>query len=75
MKTPTLLIIGQLDRTALRKNLVSEDVRKTLGNYPELGKLTHEKLKGSQLVELDGGWATYHTSKRLINSFSHCCSF
>ncbi len=51
---PALLIIGQLDRTALGKNLVSEDVRKTLGNYPELGKLTHEKIKGSQLVELDG---------------------
>jgi pimeloyl-ACP methyl ester carboxylesterase len=54
IKAPTLLIIGQLDRTALGKNLVSEDVRKTLGNYPVLGKLTHEKIKGSQLVELDG---------------------
>ncbi len=54
IKAPTLLIIGQLDRTALGKNLVSEDVRKTLGNYPVLGKLTHEKIKGSQLIELDG---------------------
>jgi len=54
IKTPTLLIIGQLDRTALGKNLVGEDVRKTLGNYPLLGKSTHEKIKRSQLVELDG---------------------
>ena len=54
IKVPTLLIIGQLDRTALGKNLVSEEVRKTMGNYPELGKLTHEKIKGSKLVELDG---------------------
>jgi pimeloyl-ACP methyl ester carboxylesterase len=54
IKAPTLLIIGQLDRTALGKNLVSEDVRKTMGNYPVLGKLTHAKIKGSQLVELDG---------------------
>jgi pimeloyl-ACP methyl ester carboxylesterase len=54
IKAPTLLIIGQLDRTALGKNLVSEDVRKTMGNYPVLGKLTHEKIKRSQLVELDG---------------------
>ena len=54
MKVPTLLIIGQLDRTAIGKNLVGENVRKTLGNYPELGKLTHEKIKGSKLVELDG---------------------
>ncbi|MEJ0079881.1 MAG: alpha/beta hydrolase [Puia sp.] len=54
IQAPTLLIIGQLDRTALGKNLVSEDVRKTMGNYPVLGKLTHVKIKGSQLVELDG---------------------
>jgi pimeloyl-ACP methyl ester carboxylesterase len=54
IKAPTLLIIGQLDRTAMGKNLVSEDKRKTLGNYPVLGKLTHEKIKGSKLVELDG---------------------
>ncbi len=53
IKVPTLLIIGQLDRTALGKNLVSEEVAKTLGNYPALGKLTHEKIKGSKLVELD----------------------
>jgi pimeloyl-ACP methyl ester carboxylesterase len=54
IKAPTLLIIGQLDRTAMGKDLVSEDVRKTLGNYPALGKMAHEKIKGSKLVELDG---------------------
>ncbi|HEY6976959.1 MAG TPA: alpha/beta hydrolase [Chitinophagaceae bacterium] len=54
IKTPSLLIIGQADRTAIGKNLVSEDLKKTLGNYPVLGKLTHEKIKGSQLIELNG---------------------
>jgi pimeloyl-ACP methyl ester carboxylesterase len=54
INAPTLLIIGQLDRTAMGKNLVDEDLRKTLGNYPVLGKLTHAKIKGSQLVELEG---------------------
>jgi pimeloyl-ACP methyl ester carboxylesterase len=54
IKTPTLLIIGKLDRTAMGKNLVTEDVRKTLGNYPVLGKSAHEKIKGSKLIELDG---------------------
>jgi pimeloyl-ACP methyl ester carboxylesterase len=54
IKAPTLLIIGQLDRTALGKNLVSEEVRKTLGNYPVLGKSTHDKIKGSMLIELEG---------------------
>lgn len=53
LQVPTLLIIGQRDRTALGKNLVSEEVRKTLGNYPELGKATARKIKGSQLVELE----------------------
>lgn len=53
IKAPTLLIIGMLDKTALGKNLVSEDVRNTLGNYPELGKLTQQKIAGSKLVELD----------------------
>ena len=33
---------------------MSEDVRKTLGDYPELRKITHEENKGSKLVELDG---------------------
>lgn len=51
---PTLLIIGQLDKTALGKNLVSPEVKKTMGDYPALGKLTHEKIKGSKLVELGG---------------------
>jgi pimeloyl-ACP methyl ester carboxylesterase len=54
IKAPTLLIIGQLDRTAMGKNTVNEEVAKTLGNYPALGRLTHEKIKGSKLVELDG---------------------
>jgi pimeloyl-ACP methyl ester carboxylesterase len=50
---PTLLIIGQRDRTAIGKNLVSEEVRKTMGNYPELGKKTAQRIKTSTLVELD----------------------
>ncbi len=53
ISAPTLLIIGLRDRTALGKPLVSEEVRKTMGNYPELGKLTHRKIKNSRLVELD----------------------
>jgi pimeloyl-ACP methyl ester carboxylesterase len=53
IQTPTLLIIGQLDRTAIGKGLVSEEVKKTLGNYPELGKKTHAAIKNSKLVELE----------------------
>lgn len=54
VQTPTLLIIGQLDRTALGKNFVSEEVKKTLGNYPQLGRITAEKIPNAQLAELQG---------------------
>ena len=53
IEVPTLLIVGQRDRTALGKQLVSDEVRETMGNYPELGKQTHQKIAGSKLVELD----------------------
>jgi len=53
IKVPTLLIIGQRDRTALGKAQAPEEVRKTLGDYPSLGKQTRDKIKGSKLVELD----------------------
>jgi len=54
IKTPTLLIIGQRDRTALGKDLVSKDVQKTMGNYPVLGIQTKAKIKNSELVKIDG---------------------
>lgn len=50
---PTLLIIGQSDRTALGKNLVPDAVKSTMGNYPELGRQTAKKIKGAKLVEID----------------------
>ena len=52
IKSPTLLIIGTRDKTALGKNLVSEEVRKTMGNYAELGKKTQKVIPNSKLVEV-----------------------
>ena len=49
---PTLLMIGTRDRMALGKSLVSEDVRKTMGLYNELGKATQQKIPNSELVEI-----------------------
>jgi pimeloyl-ACP methyl ester carboxylesterase len=51
---PTLLIIGQSDRTAVGKDDAPPQVKETMGNYPALGKATHEKIKNSKLVELPG---------------------
>jgi len=54
IKVPTLLIIGQRDRTALGKDLVSPEVKETMGYYPELGKQTKAKIPDSELVEIEG---------------------
>jgi pimeloyl-ACP methyl ester carboxylesterase len=54
IKVPTLLIIGQSDRTAVGKENATEQVRQTMGNYPALGKAAHAKIKNSKLVELQG---------------------
>lgn len=50
---PTLLIIGTRDRTALGKPLVSEEVRKTMGRYDQLGEQTREKIPNAKLVEIE----------------------
>jgi pimeloyl-ACP methyl ester carboxylesterase len=52
IKNPTLLIIGTRDRTAVGKPLVSEEVRKTMGDYATLGKTTRDKIPNSTLVEI-----------------------
>ncbi len=53
IEVPTLLIIGQEDRTALGKGRVSAEVRKTLGQYPELGRRTAEVIPRAKLVPLE----------------------
>ena len=53
VKSPTLLIIGTRDRTALGKALANPEVQKTMGLYNELGKKTQQKIPDAQLVELD----------------------
>jgi pimeloyl-ACP methyl ester carboxylesterase len=53
IKAPTLLIIGQRDRTALGKANAPKEIQQTLGNYPALGKMAAKKILNSQLVEID----------------------
>jgi pimeloyl-ACP methyl ester carboxylesterase len=54
IQSPTLLIIGQADRTAIGKDAAPAEVKETLGNYPALGKLTQQQIKNSKLVEIPG---------------------
>jgi pimeloyl-ACP methyl ester carboxylesterase len=51
---PTLIIIGQEDRTVVGKNLLPKDVAALHGNYPQLGKWLQQQIKNSKLVELPG---------------------
>ena len=60
---PTLLIIGTRDRTALGKPLVSDEVRKTMGLYDELGKRTQKEIPNAQLVELENVGHLPHIEK------------
>jgi pimeloyl-ACP methyl ester carboxylesterase len=54
LRAPTLLIIGQRDRTALGKASVSKEVAATLGDYPTLGRKAAAAIPGAKLVELEG---------------------
>lgn len=51
---PTLIIIGQEDRTVVGKNLLSKEAAARHGQYPQLGKMLQQQIKGSRLVELKG---------------------
>jgi pimeloyl-ACP methyl ester carboxylesterase len=49
---PTLLIIGQADRTVLGKNRLPPSLQSVAGQYPELGRKAHAAINGSTLVEI-----------------------
>ncbi|MEO8110776.1 MAG: alpha/beta hydrolase [Ginsengibacter sp.] len=54
ISAPTLLIIGQEDRTVVGKNMLTEEQKKVRGQYPELGNKINGEIQGSKLVELEG---------------------
>jgi pimeloyl-ACP methyl ester carboxylesterase len=55
LKVPTLLVIGQRDRTAPGRALVADKaVAATLGDYPALGKNAAAAIPGAKLVEIPG---------------------
>lgn len=53
IRVPTLLIIGQSDRTVVGKNYAPKEVLPQLGQYPQLGKAAARDIPGSKLVELN----------------------
>lgn len=54
LKMPTLLIIGERDRTAIGKERATPEIAKTLGQYQELGKAAAKAIPDARLVALPG---------------------
>ncbi len=52
LRVPTLLIIGQSDRTAIGKDRVTKEVAATMGDYPRLGREAARDIPGARLVEI-----------------------
>jgi pimeloyl-ACP methyl ester carboxylesterase len=54
LRVPTLLVIGQRDRTALGRAWAPKSVAATLGDYPALGRKAAAAIPGAKLVEIAG---------------------
>lgn len=54
IRVPTVLIIGQRDRTAIGKDAAPADVAAKLGDYPALGKEAASRIPGAKLIPLEG---------------------
>jgi len=61
---PTLLIIGQDDRTVVGKNHLPVNLQSVAGQYPELGRKAHAAISGSTLVEIPGCGHIPHIQKQ-----------
>ncbi len=51
---PTLLVIGQRDRTAIGSTWAPQDVAARLGDYPTLGRRAAAAIPGAKLLEIEG---------------------
>jgi pimeloyl-ACP methyl ester carboxylesterase len=54
VKVPTLLIIGQSDRTVVGKDNLPKEKQGLYGDYPILGRKTKSLIPNSSLIELTG---------------------
>lgn len=54
LKVPTLLIVGERDRTAIGKNRATPEVAKTMGQYQILGKKVAASIPNAKLVTFPG---------------------
>jgi pimeloyl-ACP methyl ester carboxylesterase len=54
VKVPTLLVIGQEDRTTIGRDRVTPEVLATLGQYPQLGRAAAKAIPNARLEALPG---------------------
>lgn len=54
LAVPTLLAIGQLDRTVFGRRFAPPEAVKALGNFVQLGKTAQKLIPGARLVEFEG---------------------
>ncbi len=52
LRLPTLLVIGQADRTTLGRGSLPKEALETLGRYPELGRKAAAAIPGARLVKI-----------------------
>lgn len=54
LRVPTVLVIGQRDRTAVGRDAAPPEVAAKLGDYPVLGREAARRIPGAKLIALDG---------------------
>lgn len=54
LEVPTVLLIGQRDRTAIGRNLVDDELAEAMGDYPALGRRAAARIPEAQHIAFDG---------------------
>jgi pimeloyl-ACP methyl ester carboxylesterase len=52
LRVPTLLVIGQKDRTVVGRQLVPKEILATMGDWPALGRAAAAAIPGARLAEV-----------------------
>lgn len=53
LRVPTVLLIGQRDRTAIGRGLVDDELAAAMGDYPALGERATDRIPDAQLIPFE----------------------
>ncbi len=70
LTTPTTLIIGLRDATAIGRGRVEPELAAWLGNYPRLARVTRERIPGAELISFDnvGHMPQFEATERYLDA-------